>query len=243
MQVLFHEGQLGCQLAMVDPIECYEYNEFHGILNAGYIQRAAAGWNIKCHQYQYYMSIFPPPLQVLFHEQQLDCQLTMEDPSPGMPWGRAKFQVRSPGCIGGAGSCQGPGHPGARSSRLPCRTPCAAVTPGLTPLPPEPPTPSPRPLAAAQVTAYYAPQFAELRRRCVAGGEGAYLASISRCRKWASRGGKSAAYFARTSDKRCACLNFVGSVRLEPRPRCPALSDLPATLQQALAHFSGHLST
>ena len=54
-----------------------------------------------------------------------------------------------------------------------------------------------------QVTAYYAPQFAELRRRCVAGGEAAFLASISRCRKWASRGGKSSAYFARSCDKRC----------------------------------------
>jgi hypothetical protein len=31
--------------------------------------------------------------QVLFHEQQLDCQLALEDPSPGMPWGRAKFQA------------------------------------------------------------------------------------------------------------------------------------------------------
>lgn len=31
--------------------------------------------------------------QVLFCEQQLDCQLAMEDPSPGMPWGRARFQV------------------------------------------------------------------------------------------------------------------------------------------------------
>lgn len=53
-----------------------------------------------------------------------------------------------------------------------------------------------------QVTAYYAPQFAELRRRVVAGGEAAFLASISRCRKWASRGGKSSVYFARTHDKR-----------------------------------------
>ncbi|KAL4855645.1 putative 1-phosphatidylinositol-3-phosphate 5-kinase [Chlorella vulgaris] len=82
--------------------------------------------------------------RVLFHENQLDCQLALEDPSPGMPWGRAKFQT----------------------------------------------------------VAYYAPQFSELRRRCVAGGEAAFLASISRCRKWASRGGKSAAYFARSCDKR-----------------------------------------
>lgn len=62
-----------------------------------------------------------------------------------------------------------------------------------------------------QVTAYYAPQFAELRRRVVAGGEPAFLASISRCRKWATRGGKSAVYFARTHDKR-----WVGRPGAEP---------------------------
>jgi hypothetical protein len=52
------------------------------------------------------------------------------------------------------------------------------------------------------VTAYYAPQFAELRRRCIAGGEAAFVNSLSRCRKWASRGGKSNAYFAKTRDDR-----------------------------------------
>ena len=52
------------------------------------------------------------------------------------------------------------------------------------------------------MTAYYAPQFAELRRRCVVGGEPAFLASISRCHKWAASGGKSAVYFARTADSR-----------------------------------------
>jgi hypothetical protein len=36
--------------------------------------------------------------QVLFHEQQLDCQLALEDPSPGMPWGRAKFQASAAVC-------------------------------------------------------------------------------------------------------------------------------------------------
>lgn len=36
-------------------------------------------------------------MQVLFCEQQLDCQLALEDPSPGMPWGRARFQARQ-GC-------------------------------------------------------------------------------------------------------------------------------------------------
>lgn len=52
------------------------------------------------------------------------------------------------------------------------------------------------------VTAYFAPQFAELRRRCITGGEGAFITSLCRCRKWASRGGKSNAYFAKTKDDR-----------------------------------------
>jgi 1-phosphatidylinositol-3-phosphate 5-kinase len=53
-----------------------------------------------------------------------------------------------------------------------------------------------------QVVAYFAPQFAELRRKCVAGGEAAFRASLSRCRRWESRGGKSSAYFAKTRDDR-----------------------------------------
>lgn len=53
-----------------------------------------------------------------------------------------------------------------------------------------------------QVVAYFAPQFAEVRRRWVAGGEAAYVASLSRCRKWDSSGGKSNAYFAKTRDER-----------------------------------------
>lgn len=53
-----------------------------------------------------------------------------------------------------------------------------------------------------QVIAYYGPQFAELRRRCIQGGESAFITSLCRCRKWASRGGKSNAYFAKTRDDR-----------------------------------------
>lgn len=53
-----------------------------------------------------------------------------------------------------------------------------------------------------QVTAYYAPQFSEMRRRCMVGGERAFVASLSRCRTWMSRGGKSNAYFAKTRDDR-----------------------------------------
>lgn len=41
--------------------------------------------------------ICPTHMQVLFCEQQLDCQLALDDPSPGMPWGRARFQARQ-GC-------------------------------------------------------------------------------------------------------------------------------------------------
>ncbi len=41
--------------------------------------------------------------QVLFSEQRLDCQLSIEDMSPGMPWGRAKFQVGGLACLSLAG--------------------------------------------------------------------------------------------------------------------------------------------
>lgn len=54
----------------------------------------------------------------------------------------------------------------------------------------------------AQVTAWFAPQFAELRRRVCVGGEGAYVASLSRCRPWEASGGKTRAYFAKTCDDR-----------------------------------------
>ena len=53
-----------------------------------------------------------------------------------------------------------------------------------------------------QVVAYFAPQFAEMRRRCVQGGEAAFIVSLCRCRKWATRGGASQAYFAKTRDDR-----------------------------------------
>lgn len=75
---------------------------------------------------------FVPPLphkQVLFHEQQLDCQLALEDPSPGMPWGRARLQVRERLARGGArtaGAGRGPGRAPAGAPACP---------------PPAPPTP------------------------------------------------------------------------------------------------------
>ncbi len=53
-----------------------------------------------------------------------------------------------------------------------------------------------------QVVVYYAPQFAELRRQLVQGGEGAFVTSITRCMAWEQRGGKSNAYFAKTRDDR-----------------------------------------
>lgn len=52
------------------------------------------------------------------------------------------------------------------------------------------------------VTAPFAPQFAELRRRCIQGGEAAFVASMCRCKRWESRGGKSNAYFAKSRDDR-----------------------------------------
>jgi len=59
-----------------------------------------------------------------------------------------------------------------------------------------------RPCPPAQVVAYFAPQFAELRRRVVQGGEASYVTSLTRCIRWAQRGGKSNAYFAKTRDDR-----------------------------------------
>ena len=52
------------------------------------------------------------------------------------------------------------------------------------------------------VTAYYAAQFAELRKRVVAGGELAFMLSLSRCKRWKPKGGKTMAYFAKTHDER-----------------------------------------
>lgn len=52
------------------------------------------------------------------------------------------------------------------------------------------------------MTAYYAPQFAAVRRIFVRGGEAAYLASIARCRPWLAQGGKSNVFFAKTRDDR-----------------------------------------
>eukprot|EP00192_Tetraselmis_astigmatica_P001813 CAMPEP_0117653904 /NCGR_PEP_ID=MMETSP0804-20121206/3450_1 /TAXON_ID=1074897 /ORGANISM="Tetraselmis astigmatica, Strain CCMP880" /LENGTH=2102 /DNA_ID=CAMNT_0005460131 /DNA_START=192 /DNA_END=6500 /DNA_ORIENTATION=+ len=56
--------------------------------------------------------------------------------------------------------------------------------------------------ASFSVVAYFAPQFAQLRRHVLRGDEGAFVASLSRCRTWQSSGGKSNAYFAKTRDDR-----------------------------------------
>ncbi len=53
-----------------------------------------------------------------------------------------------------------------------------------------------------QVIAYYAPQFEALRGLVVEGGQPVFTACLSRCKKWLSRGGKSAVYFAKTRDER-----------------------------------------
>ena len=56
--------------------------------------------------------------------------------------------------------------------------------------------------ARFQMTAYYAPHFATLRKLCVAGGEESFLASMRRCVPWAAQGGKSNVFFAKTRDGR-----------------------------------------
>lgn len=61
---------------------------------------------------------------------------------------------------------------------------------------------APFPPCPLQVVFYFAPQFAELRRRMVQGGERVFVASLARCVRWAQRGGKSNAYFAKTRDDR-----------------------------------------
>lgn len=61
---------------------------------------------------------------------------------------------------------------------------------------------SPASRARFQMTAYYAPHFATLRKLCVAGGEDSFLASMRRCVPWAAQGGKSNVFFAKTRDDR-----------------------------------------
>ncbi len=64
-------------------------------------------------------------------------------------------------------------------------------------------TPTPRPHhPRTQVTVYFAPQFHALRSLLVDGGDQLFAASISRCRRWDSQGGKSNAYFAKSRDNR-----------------------------------------
>jgi 1-phosphatidylinositol-3-phosphate 5-kinase len=51
------------------------------------------------------------------------------------------------------------------------------------------------------VTSIYANQFYALRKKCCP-SELAYIASLSRCKKWGVQGGKSKAFFAKTMDDR-----------------------------------------
>ena len=81
-----------------------------------------------------------------------------------------------------------------------------------------------------QVTAYYAPQFEALREIVVEGGHPVFTACLSRCKKWLSRGGKSAVYFAKTRDERYVVKQLTRSEKqsfLDFAPayfRCPSLS-------------------
>ena len=54
--------------------------------------------------------------------------------------------------------------------------------------------------AQYSVTAYYAAQFDAMRRLAL--GNADFVRSLSRCRKWHPRGGKSGAFFAKTADDR-----------------------------------------
>lgn len=66
------------------------------------------------------------------------------------------------------------------------------------------------------VVAYYAAQFAELRKRVVAGGELAFLLSLSRCKRWKPKGGKTMAYFAKTHDERYVVKSLSRSEKVQP---------------------------
>ena len=84
---------------------------------------------------------------------------------------------------------------------------------------------------AVQVTAYYAPQFEALREMVVEGAAPVFTACLSRCKKWLSRGGKSAVYFAKTQDERYVVKQLTRSEKqsfLDFAPAyfrcCPALA-------------------
>ena len=95
-----------------------------------------------------------------------------------------------------------------------------------------------------QVTAYYAPQFEALREIVVEGGHPVFTACLSRCKKWLSRGGKSAVYFAKTRDERYVVKQLTRSEKqsfLDFAPayfRCPSLS---FTVTDALMKYGSML--
>lgn len=57
----------------------------------------------------------------------------------------------------------------------------------------------PRPIKL-RLTAYFAPQFAALRRMVLHGDEEAFIASMSRCKPWSPESGKSGLQFFKTRD-------------------------------------------
>jgi hypothetical protein len=73
-----------------------------------------------------------------------------------------------------------------------------------------------------KVVAYYPLQFAELRRRFVVGGELAFVLSLSRCKRWHPRGGKTTAYFAKTHDERFVVKQLSRPEKVRCLHRCHA---------------------
>jgi hypothetical protein len=75
-----------------------------------------------------------------------------------------------------------------------------------------------------KVVAYYPLQFAELRKRAIAGGDLAFLLSLSRCKRWKPKGGKTMAYFAKTHDERYVIKSLSKSEKVCLPDQCEVLN-------------------
>lgn len=94
-----------------------------------------------------------------------------------------------------------------------------------------------------QVTAYYAPQFEALREMVVEGGAPVYTACLTRCKKWLSRGGKSAVYFAKTQDERYIVKQLTRSEKQSFLDFAPAYFRCCPALACCLSHIGCYMAT